>query len=179
MPSAKYRLFYEIGDGPPDTVDRRIDTLDDAVEGILSGRGALVYKSADQTNADYTTAALLTFDTVAYDTESITGGNRLTVPADVTRVRLKAHVHLANVVPNNFTGLYVLKNGSPDYVGQAGGITHSSLTVMEVGADSPILTVVPGDYFEAFLLVGYDTVAPSTGITVYAVRTWFAMEIIG
>ena len=143
----------------------------------VRARGALTYKSVDQTVANFTVAAALTFDIDEYDTDAIhdivTNTSRLTVPAGVTKVRLSAHVRVELLTASNFVGLYIYKNGSVTYVGQAGSVNFSNQTVMEVQLVSPVLAVVAGDYFEAFLEIGVDT-----SVTVKGTRTWFSMRII-
>lgn len=141
-------------------------------------RGAMVYKSTNQTAANYTTITAITFDAEARDTDSIhdTGSNpsRLSVPSGVSKVKLKGHVRIQSHTANRYIALYITKNGSTGYIGEQGSIQQSELTVGEVHVESPVLDVTGGtDYFELALEVGTDT-----SIDLVAQRTWFEMEII-
>lgn len=140
-------------------------------------QGALTYKSADETAANYTTATALTFDTDAYDTISIhdtaVNTSRLTVPNGITRVKVTAHVRVESLTASNYVAVFLYKNGSVAYAGQSGSVNFSNQTVMEVVVESPALLVTTGDYFEVFLEVGVDT-----SVTVKGTRTWFSLEVI-
>lgn len=143
-------------------------------------RGALVTKAADQTAANYTTATAIAWDTESggYDTggvfhDNVTNNTRLTIPDGTDRVRLKAHVAISNFVGSQWYALYIYKNGSNSYVGSPGMISYNNITTAEIEAETPVLDVVAGDYFEAVLQVGSDT-----SITVIASRSWFAIEVL-
>lgn len=142
-------------------------------------RGVLAYKGSDQTTANYTTATALTFDTNDYETtvdvvhDTVSNTSRITIPPDATRVKFAAQARVESLTASNFVALYLYKNGSVSYVGQTGSVNFSNQTVMEVSISTPMLRVVPGDYFEVFLEIGTDT-----SVTVKGTRTWFAMEIV-
>jgi hypothetical protein len=145
-------------------------------------RGALVYKSADQTAANYTTATAVSFDAVSYDNNTGTdislysagSPTVLTVPDGVSKVRISAHVYLTNFTASKFVAVYIYKNGvSTVYAGQGAAKVLVDATDADIGIVMPAISVVAGDYFEVYLQVETDT-----SITVNSWRTWFAMEIV-
>lgn len=150
---------------------------------IFGPRGALVYKSADQNTANYTTATAITFDSETYDYNGTAGGvfhdtvtnsSRLTVPSvGVGQVRLRGHVAISNFVGSQWYALYIYKNGSNSYVGSPGLVSYNNITTAEIEVATPLLDVAPGDYFELVLQVGSDT-----SISVLANRTWFELEVV-
>jgi hypothetical protein len=141
-------------------------------------RGALAKKAADQTTADYTGGVLVAWDGAdVYDTDAIhdpvTNNSRMTVPAGVTKVRLKCQILMAAVTASVQIPLEIWKNGSAAYDGLASARVTTASTAPAIDVETPILTVTAGDYFEARLTVGSDS-----SITVVAVGSWFEMEII-
>lgn len=143
-------------------------------------RGALVTKAADQTGANYTSTTAIAWDSEAYDTDGIhdnvTNNTRLTVPPGVSKVLLRGGVRLANAASIGLVGLYLFKNGSVTYPGSPGFSVASSggtQPTPALGIDSPVLPVIPGDYFELELQVNTDT-----SIDVTAQRSWFEMLIV-
>lgn len=139
-------------------------------------RGALAYKTADQTAANYTSATAIAWDAEDHDTDSIhdnvTNNTRLTVPAGVTRVRIGAIVELSSVTADMYAILTALKNAAA-FVGGPRTAQEVGATTPALTFSSPALTVVAGDYFEVTLLVETDT-----SITVESERSCFWMEII-
>lgn len=143
----------------------------------MRARGALVTKAADQTAANYSTAAKVAFDAESYDTDSIhdnvTNNTRLTVPTGITKVRLSYNILLSSVTANSVLQAQILKNNSTAYIGNPATGDTSADTSPRWGAISPILTVVAGDYFELELATGADN-----SVTVVKDYTWFHMEIV-
>lgn len=142
-------------------------------------RGALVYKGSDQTSQNITTAAALTFDTEAYDTDSlhstVSNTSRMSVPSGVSHVQPKACINIGTGTfgsGTDWVSLEFKKNGSP--------LTPvvSQLFVPGTGAPTvclsgPPLAVSGGvDYLEV-----YARVASDTSITI-AASTWFSLEIL-
>ena len=146
--------------------------------GKLAFRGALVSKSADQSlNNSQITA--ITFDTEIYDTsaihDTITANTRLTVPSGVTRVKLSAKAMFAT----NGTGAriaWIYKGGTSAYPGSAHvSVTPVSSGTTDIVLESPVLTVVAGDYFELYCVQYSGGLLSVLGSANY---TWLAMEII-
>lgn len=155
-------------------------TVNDGADTITiakTHRGALVKKSADQTSANYTAGVMLAFNAETYDTDGIhdnvTNNTRLTVPANVTKVRLKAQAGMANVTNSVVIVLEIYKGGSAAYDGFAASRMNIANPAPHIQAIGPVISVSSGDYFEAKL-----TVTTDTSIDITAQNTWFEMEII-
>lgn len=140
-------------------------------------RGALATASVAQALSSNNAFNTLAFDTEQYDTSGIhdtaTNPSRLTVPAVVSKVRLRGAVSVD--VPDGFhIQLSIWKNNAPLSVPVLTATYKSTTIATETyQISSPVLNVSPGDYFS--LLVQYtDTVARNT----YAPSCYFAMEII-
>ena len=148
--------------------------------GKLAFRGALAYLASNQSFADGV-AAMVSFGAETYDTSSIhdnsTNPSRLTVPAGVTRVRLRAQVYFdTDADGNRYAWIY--KNNSETYIGCAASIVYpvaTTTTVMQL--ESPVLTVIAGDYFEVKAAHTAGNALNVMGIAT-GNYTWFAMEII-
>ena len=164
-----------ISDGTTVSKSATIQNIIDLVP-VAAFRGALVDKSVTQDIASSNTTILI-WDQEIYDTSSIhdnvTNNSRLTVPAGVTRVRLKAGVEWqANT--SGRRNVWHIKNGT-DFVGQGyveQGVAQTGAPSLNIS--SAVLTVVPGDFFEA-------NVFQSSGgplNVVPALRTWFSMEVV-
>ena len=147
--------------------------------GKLAYRGALAYLSADQ-NIGGNTPTILSFGNESYDTSSIhdnsTNPGRLTVPSGVTRVRVKAKV----IFSANATGIRkatITKGGVVTYAGNPDEIKTAGTSTTTIYIESPVLTVVAGDYFEIYAT---QTSGGTLGVLGSASGdyTWFAMEII-
>jgi hypothetical protein len=131
------------------------------------GRGALVYNTGGGNNPS--------FSDEVYDTdnihESVTNPERLTVPGGVTKVRLAGQILFVNTT--NSVSLSLLKNGAT-FAGSPtdlrGGVTAPYGAIIPI--DSPVLTVVEGDYFT---VVAGGSLAQAEATGAYS---WFAMEII-
>lgn len=166
------------------TDTQELSVYDSAVSGWTASignqayRGALVYRSTDHTWINYTSGAVIAWDSESYDTDSIhdntTNNSRLTVPAGVSKVRLSGHVRLTDADVGLSAYLRIQKNGTTSYIG-IGSSTKNGGNFSEYWAEvtSAVLAVTPGDYFELFLLVLSDT-----SLTVAADASWFAMEVI-
>jgi hypothetical protein len=142
-------------------------------------KGALVRKSADQTLANYTAGANVTWNTDVYDIGGWhdTGSNTelFTVPAGVFRVRLYACVTANLIASGNMTLLTLLKNpGSGVYPGIAAQRTEiSAATFVRNNLVSPILEVTAGDTFALNYLVETDN-----SVSIVSDISWFAIEAI-
>lgn len=150
-----------------------------AVAATLKHRGALVAKAADQTGANYSTAsAVVTWDSEIYDTDgfhdSVTNNSRLTVPNGVSKVRLLTQTSFLLVTASStIIILQIQKNGSLVFGGVPMSRDSVANTDPQVQTASPVLPVVPGDYFEVLL-----TVAGDTSVTLTSANSWFAVEVV-
>jgi len=145
---------------------------------LLRGhRGALVKKSADQTGADYSAGVYMTWDTETYDTstfhDTATNTERFTIPKGVSKVRVGMQVVIENITANSQVILGVAKNASISYSGIPFNSTSANATSLAFQAWSPVLQVVQGDYFRAFMQVPSDS-----SIDVLSANSWFAIEVI-
>ena len=138
-------------------------------------RGAVVKKSADQTAADYSTATAVAWTAEISDTDAIhdnaTNNTRLTVPSGVTRVRLKFNFELANVTADTWVTAKMRKNAAA-FDGQGAQSVETGNTTVHLNAESAVVTVTGGDYFDVTLQ------AEDTSIDVVAAGSWFSMEIV-
>jgi hypothetical protein len=122
---------------------------------------------------------------VAYDTDSIHSGannTRLTVPAGVSVIKLRANVQVAN----SNTGFYhmrIRKNGGSSGIDDAIGFANSYIPHAFQTANNNLKNAIyvgtgnieasPGDYFELYVVAQNDgNVFPETG------ACWMEMEII-
>jgi hypothetical protein len=114
----------------------------------VMGKCAYAQKSANQSipNSSFTA---VTFDNLIFDDASIwsSGANtRLTVPSNVSRVRVASNVSFAS----NSTGyryVAIVKNGSSRIASQLQLADRNS----QINICSPTINVAAGDYFEFFL----------------------------
>lgn len=146
--------------------------------GCVAHRGALVYKAANLTAQNLTTASVITWDSENYDTHAFhdTGSNteRLTIPAGVgSRVRLKACVTLANHSADGHILLEIRKNGSGSYTGAGRNMVEVGSTTPSIEVETGIITVAAADYFEVWITVETDTSADIT-----AALSWFQIEVV-
>lgn len=141
-------------------------------------RGAMLRKSADQTTANYTTAAAIAFNEEAYDFGAwhVTSGNttRLTVPGDVSYVRVGGTVFIDSSTADTWKQLDIRLNGAADYDGFVSSIFESGMTSGATTILSGPIAVIAGDYFELFLTEESDT-----SITIRHEYTHFWIEAVG
>lgn len=139
----------------------------------LTFSGALVSNTGAQT-VDSSIAAL-TWDTEHYDTgawhDNVTNPSRLTVPSGVSYVRVCGNMVDTSSVSGQFN-LVLYKNGSDTF---PGACTMECETAGGDGVSlvSPVIPVVPGDYFELYAF------ATSSRTTDADVRTNFSIEKVG
>lgn len=142
-------------------------------------RGALVTKAADQTGANYSAGAMISFDSATYNTDGIYAGGsptRLSAPAGVSLVQVGGNVSCSQVTggADTFVALYKNGSGPTSYSGGVDVVCDFSGTTPKVNFTSPPLVVVGGtDYFEILLTIPSDS-----SITVHANSTYFWMRII-
>ena len=160
----------------PQALANRTKWLKAQVDSLLASRpfrGALVYNNSAAPSAGIISWGLEQYDTDAIHS-TVTNTSRLTVPAGVTKVIVKAKV--AQIVSGTAASLHIYKNGSTNYIGGSiSGIGYSTSAFTSVGiqAETPILSVIPGDYFEIINYCSFTLAADTNGY-----NNWAAMEII-
>lgn len=136
-------------------------------------KGALVLKSATQSIPGSATTPL-TWQVEQYDTDGFfTTGQptRLTVPAGVIRVRLSAGLTFTASF-TELTVMQILRNGAT--FNGAPVIRNNGNAGDGINLSTPVLDVVPGDYWEATILQGNATAKDVSA----SGNTWFALEVI-
>lgn len=141
--------------------------------------GCSAKKAADEVGADYTTAAVVTWDGEDFDTDAfhsnVTNNSRQSVVTglNIDKVVVSAKIALDLLTVNTTVRLEILKNGTTvvatDTVNlgnvTSGGIEVSSLPV----------AVTPGtDYFEVRLRV-----VGSSSVTVLSAQSRFVLQVVG
>lgn len=150
----------------------------EAVEAIapsVTPRGALVKQATTFSLLDNITTTV-TWNDEEYDTDNIhdnvTNNSRLTVPANVTHVRLLGN-YRENSNTSGWRFIQLLKNGTIEMGlpvtsgGASGSNTHM------FNAVSSVLEVVEGDYFEMQIFQNSGSTRSISGN-----NFWFAMEIV-
>jgi hypothetical protein len=149
-----------------------------AIEEIENFSGAMVKKAADQTAANYSAGAFVTWDTEVLDVGGWhdTGSNtsRLTVPSGVSTVRVTAGIAVTSLLANAEAYVLMIKNGDTNAATRAinlpVALEDSSAVIAFMQLSSGPLAVSPGDYFEIWPLIPGDA---SITIEDYS---WFAIE---
>ncbi|MEE8606718.1 MAG: hypothetical protein V3S55_03860 [Nitrospiraceae bacterium] len=136
---------------------------------------ALVKKIADATGQNFSAGVpSISFDEEVIDTDGFhdnsTNNDRLTVPADITKVIVRGQVGLSLVASSTQSVLSIQKNG-------ANMDPKVEMRMEQVNTDpneqivSYIINVVEGDYFTLHLNIPTDS-----SVTVSENRTWFSIE---
>lgn len=142
-------------------------------------KGALINLVGNQTISNDTLTDLL-FSGESYDTDQFhyVYQERLTIPSGVSKVRLSGKVGwAANNSGHRAVGIH--KNGGIGYQGYANAIQaiNSGTIVTWMYVQSPILYVVPGDYFTLNVYQFSGTALNALG-TSNGSYSWFAVEVI-
>lgn len=146
-------------------------------------RGAFVKYTVDPVLAS-ATAQIIAWDAEEYDTDGIhdnlTNNSRLTVPAGVTRVVLKAQIIMLDYTVTGGRRIQLRKNGSLNFSGRgyvgARGVAGGESIGNGLSFVTPVLNVVPGQYFE---LDAYQNSGINIALSdANGDSCWFAMEII-
>jgi hypothetical protein len=153
-------------------------TLEDhswfCIEELPSFSGCLVKKAADQTTADYSGTAVISWDTEAFDVggwHSAGDPTKLTVPSGVNYVRLTASVQVTSITGGADCYVSIIKNGSSVAVaGLPVVLEDSDSTSQCLNLVSAAYPVIAGDFFECTLLATGDA---SVTIEDYS---WFSIE---
>jgi hypothetical protein len=144
----------------------------------LKFRGARVKKNADQTAANYTVAAAITWDAEVFDTDGFhdTGSNteRLTIPANlgINYVRITAGIEVSLDTADTYKLLTIRINDTSTVARTSTEIGTGTAVGMMV--DSGPVAVVAGDYFDIRFFTESDT-----SITVLSVSSFMALEVLG
>lgn len=146
-----------------------VATIEIEAKPVRPFRGAMVELTAAEA-IPATTITAVPWDQVEYDNGGWWSGSnatRLTVPAGVTRVRVYGGADWST----NTTGETVLRISKNGAVVQGCPIQESETA----GADyqsvaSPVLSVVPGDYFELDVLAGVARDLAASGHTYFAIE---------
>jgi hypothetical protein len=124
-----------------------------AVANAFNKHGALVYNATAITMTANAVWTDITWSHEAYDTLAFheTGSNtaRLKVPAGVTKIRLIGNGEFSAMVAGGSRGLRIVKNGSAPAAGTSQAFFPNVTTAgtYTLGVSTPILNVVPDDYF--------------------------------
>jgi hypothetical protein len=143
---------------------------------FLGLTGAMVYKAADQTAANFTTATALTWDSEHWDRFS-----RHSTSSNTSRIiapyggwyRATACIYI-DLINNNEVKAFFRVNGSaafPDSQSQ----NQVTQTTKQVFVTSPLMPMAQNQYVEVVLLVQTDT---SVTIQGGANKSWFALEYV-
>lgn len=142
----------------------------------LAFAGCRLRLAAELTAVNASAGIAIPYTTESYDTNSFhdnaTNNTRITIPAGVSKVRLTAglYVNLVGASPiinGFFKNGAVLEDGAQSLHPFVSGVTdYLSL------ADTGIISVSPGDYFEHRYLCGDTSTTIKTG------NTFFALEVV-
>jgi hypothetical protein len=135
-------------------------------------RGAMARLTADEPGADSTDVAI-PWDAVVYDTDAYwSAGNptRLTIPAGVSKVRLKGNIDWT-FGGAGYRHVWIHQNGAL-FFGTAKESDEGDAGVQGIG--SAVVDVTPGDYFE---LIALQTSASTKNVAANEL-TWFAIEVV-
>lgn len=146
---------------------------------IYGHRGALVYRNAATGVQTITSGSYqaLQLDAEIYDTDGFhdnsTNNTRLTIPAGVSKVRLKGCMQ-PNAMTSGICYIKTQKNGA-DYTGQGFVRVISDGFGSPVVLSTAVIDVVEGDYFE-FLI--YQNSGSDKEITATSINNWFSIEVV-
>lgn len=137
---------------------------------LVEFRGAMFIKDANQTTADFTTAAAVPFNTEVYNNSGweVSNQSRLQVAPNVRVVQVGGQVGISLSTTDTWKQLDIRKNGSSAYDGFAATLTDTGATGSPLNVVSGPLYVDETDYFELFLQEESDT-----SITVQAANSFF------
>jgi hypothetical protein len=144
--------------------------------------GAVVKKSADQTSANYSTPAVIAWNTEDIDTntihDTVTNNSRLTVPPALNGkwAIISASVTMggSTFTANSDVSLNISKNGGQSYDGFGGQSRQlgSSYSHASIQAYTQPVLLVTGDYYEAELYSG------DTSVTVNSTESWLTINVL-
>ena len=127
-------------------------------QGRLPFRGCRVKKTADQSAADFTAGANVSWDAEDFDTDgfhsTVTNNSRITIPAELagSYVEVGGLLFALSLGATNLPTLHIRKNGAT--IGAF--IEHNSGANWAAGVSSGPLLVASADYFELLYQVSGD-----------------------
>jgi len=139
--------------------------------------GARVTLSADLTAQNTTAGQTIAFDSETFDVgswhDNVTNNSRLTVPSNrgINYVRVWGQVRSNLDTADTTRNLSIFKNGAASGLLQ---IFEDGSTNGRIQAESGVISVVDGDYFELVFTSETDT-----SVTITANRTFFAIQVVG
>lgn len=152
-----------------------VNSLGAQINDLATYKGCAVRKTANQSipNGD-TVTTILTFGEAIYGNFfNISNPSRLTIPANVSKVKVIGSVTFAKTGVG-FRNIQMMKNGAA-FNGRGSSVTQAdSNASITLHAQSIVIDVVEGDYFEL-------TVTQNSGssIDVFAsTTTWFEVEVV-
>lgn len=140
-------------------------------------KGARVKRTANLSISSSVSNVAVTWSVSDVDTSTFWSAGaptRLTIPAGVTRVRLRANVRWDSASATGIRQITLFKNGAT-LAGRFSQIVNASAGTQftDQNAASPVLPVTAGDYFE---LIAYQTSGAALNI-VSNDGTWFEIEV--
>ena len=145
-------------------------------------RGAIVRPAADETGADYTVDAVLSFDEEDFDSDGFhdnaTNNSRLTIPTGlgITKVRVGAQLTtdlMATISALRFRVVSTPGNEAANIGMELDSGNVSTTDQTRFNLISPVIDVSDTDYFELFLRVLGDT-----DFTIQHAATMFWIEVV-
>lgn len=155
------------------------DGGDETLTVAVGFKGALVYSSVTIDLAS-TVAEIIAFNSEEYDTDDFhdnsTNNTRLTVPANVSRVRLLAKA-VCEYDANGHRYLELHKNGNSTFAGNAIDVdtATTSPATTTLAFVSPVLSVSENDYFE---VNAYQNSGSTLDLTAGSNALWFSIEVV-
>jgi hypothetical protein len=142
--------------------------------------GCMAKKAADAVSLNLNSATAIGWDGAdAYDLgnwhNSSSNNTRMTVPGGVSHVRLNCCLRMTNTPVSASYYVAFYKNGSQlNWPGRsAQSFNGGNFSEIWASVSSPSIPVVPGDYFEVFVLIG-----SGTNVTIVAVDSSFSIEAV-
>jgi hypothetical protein len=119
-------------------------------------QGAVASKTSAESLSGSNSSNILSWDSEDYDEggwhDNVTNNSRLTVPSDVTRVRVGFHLDF-DTPGSGAIQAFIQKNGSTGSPGLGGSSVTAYSGSELLSYISPVLEVTAGDYFEVEVLV--------------------------
>jgi len=158
--------------------------VDSVLNSVVSGvSGAKAYHNANQVIGGAGADVVLAFNQEAYDTatihDTVTNNSRLTVPAGVTRIKLRGNIRW-QASSSSYRSITMRKNGAGGTIDDAMIWQPRAEMTANVGPnswdqqiDTGVITVAATDYFELLVRQG-----SGGNLNAESSETWFEMEII-
>lgn len=151
------------------------DAIDELAARSGDYRGCVARKTGNQSISTSSTTALAFDAADSIDTDGIhdpsSNNERLTVPAGVTKIRLRAFIPWA-AAANGFRQAFFVKNGATTLDAERVDPGNGSTGIYQTIVSEPLI-VTSGDYFN--VAVWQDS---GGSVNVAGARAWFEMEIV-